>query len=495
MASLAGALGAVLVLLPRGRIAPLAGFALLGLATLGIGRSLVGYSDVHLVLTRPAGIGLLAVGMVTAVLGAAVLVRYQPAVPIVLLCAAPFRVPIRVGGKDAFLLLPLYLVLSSAVLALAYRLLRGANPSPPPRLLALPTAAFVVFTAVSFLWTWDRHEGGIVLAFFVFPFVSGLAVLARTPLAAWLPRALVVTLAALATVFAAVGLWQVHTRTIFFAHALEVANAYNTFFRVTSLFKDPSLYGRYLVVPMAVILVVLLLRRSTPPLEWAGLAALLAFVFAGLYFSYSQSSFVSLFVVTFGIAFLAADRRLRIALLACGCVAAIGVLGVAASAIQGRSVKDVTSARSRLVTITVDAFQARPIAGVGVGGQPRASLVESGTGSVVRNASHTAPLTVLAEGGVIGFALYAWMMGATAWALFLVTRRDRLLGVGLGAALLVVFVHALLYAGFFEDPLVWGVLGIASAVLVAEPVTAAAEDPAGSGRAPDAPDAPHLLAH
>ena len=59
MASLAGALGAVLVLVPRGRIAPLAGFALLGLATLGIGRSLVGYSDVHLSLihisepTRP----------------------------------------------------------------------------------------------------------------------------------------------------------------------------------------------------------------------------------------------------------------------------------------------------------------------------------------------------------------------------------------------------------------------------------------------------------
>ena len=264
-----GLWGRSLVLVPRGRIAPLAGFLLLGLGTLGLARSLVGYHDIDLLLTQPKGIALVAVGVAAAICGAVALARYPAVVPVVLLAAAPFRIPVGVGDQDAFLLLPLYLVLTSAVLALAYRLVRDSARRPPPLLLGLPTAAFVAFTAVSFLWTWDTHEGGITLAFFVFPFVAGFGVLARSPLASWLPRALVVTLVALGSVFAAVGLWQSHTHRLFFARDLEVANAYTTFFRVTSLFKDPSLYGRYLVVPIAILLVILLLRQ-TRPLEWTG---------------------------------------------------------------------------------------------------------------------------------------------------------------------------------------------------------------------------------
>ena len=43
--------------------------------------------------------------------------------------------------------------------------------------------------SVSYLWTWDERAGAIALAFFVFPFTAGLGVVARAPLAAWLPRA------------------------------------------------------------------------------------------------------------------------------------------------------------------------------------------------------------------------------------------------------------------------------------------------------------------
>jgi hypothetical protein len=381
-------------------------------------------------------------------------------------------------------------VLAASVLALGYRIVRGWKAAPPPLFLALPIAAFVVYTTISFLWTYDRHEGGIELAFFVFPFVAGFGVVARTAIAPWLARAMAFTLVALGCLFAAVGLWEAHTRRLIFARDVAVANVYTTFFRVTSLFKDPSLYGRYLVLPIAVLLVALWVRRGRPH-EWIPIGILIAFLFAGLYYSYSQSSFVALFVVTFGIAFLASDRRLRIALLVCAGVAALGSAAYAANSIHGRSVKDVTSARSRLVTITLDAFEARPVGGVGVGGQPRASLDRSGTGSVRRNASHTAPLTVLAEGGVVGFALYAWMLGASGWALYLVTRRDRLLGIGLASVLLVLFVHSLLYAGFFEDPLTWGVLGLASAVLVSVPAPRAAEATEPTA----ARDAPRLLAH
>ena len=466
VAALLGAVGAVLVLVPRNRFLALAGFALLGLGTLGLGRSLVGDDDIETLVTAPAGVALIGVGVLAAALGAILLARYPAVVPVALLAAAPFRIPVQVGEEDAFLLLPLYFVLSAAVLALAYRTLRSEHAPAPPLLLGLPIAAFAAFAAVSFLWSWDEREGGIALAFFVFPFVAGLGVVARAPLAPWLPRALVVTLVALGSVFAVIGLWQAQTRTLFFSPTLEVANAYTSFFRVTSLFKDPSLYGRYLVVPIAVLLVVLLVRRNRT-IDWVAVTAVVGLLFAGLYFSYSQSSFVALFAVVFAVAFFAGDRRLRAILVVCAVLATLAAGAFAAQAIEGRSARDVTSGRSRLVSITLDAYKLRPVAGVGIGGQPRASAEATGRRSPNRNASHTTPLTVLAELGIVGLALYLWMLGAVAWGLVLVTRENRVVGAALAAVLLVLFVHSLLYAGFFEDPLTWGVFGLVAAGIAA----------------------------
>ena len=226
-------------------------------------------------------------------------------------------------------------MLTSAALALAYRVVRGERPPAPPFLLALPLAAFVAFSSFSFLWTWDERDGGIALAFFLFPFTAAFAVACRSPLAAWLPRALLLTLVALGSLFAAVGLWQAQTRTVFFARDVEVANAYTSFFRVTSLFKDPSLYGRYLVVPIAVLLVVVLVRKGRT-IDWVAAAAVIAFLFWGLYFSYSQSSFVALRGGVHGRA-VRGRPRLRVLLLVCAAVVAVGAAAFAAQAIEGRS--------------------------------------------------------------------------------------------------------------------------------------------------------------
>jgi hypothetical protein len=490
IAALLGALGAVGVLIPRGGVFPLIGFLMLGIATGALVWSLVGDDDVELLLSDPGGIALVIVGVAAAVTCAVPFARYPAVVPVALLAVAPFRLPVQLGAEEAFLLVPLYLVIAAAVLALAYRILRGERPAPLPFLLALPLAAFVTLAATSFLWTWDERAGGIALAFFVFPFTAGLATLARSPLANWLPRALLVTLVALGTLFAAIGIWQAQTRTLFFGRDVEVANAYTSFFRVTSLFKDPSLYGRYLVVPIAVLLVAILIRRGRT-IDWIVATAFVAFLFVGLFYSYSQSSFVALFVVTFAVAVVGADRRTRIVLLACALAATLAAAGVAGAAIGGRSARDVTSGRSRLVSVTLDAFTERPVAGVGIGGQPRASSEIVGKGSPSRNASHTTPLTVLAELGVIGFALYAWLLAATGWALFLIAREDRALGVGLAAVSLALVVHSLLYAGFFEDPLTWGVIGLAAAVLAGTPARVAASAPSYDG----APAAPEVLAH
>ena len=189
---------------------------------------------------------------------------------------SPFRLPVELGEEEAFLLLPLYLVLAASALALAYRMLRGDRPTPPPFLLALPLrrARRVLRDVIPV----DLDERRGDRAFFVFPFTAGFAVVARAPLAAWLPRALVVTLVSLGALFAAIGIWQAQTRTLFFARDVAVANAYTTF--VTSPLQGPSLYGRYLIVPIVVLLVVILLRRGRT-VEWVAAAAAAAFLFWG----------------------------------------------------------------------------------------------------------------------------------------------------------------------------------------------------------------------
>lgn len=488
VAALVGALGALFVLVPRGRLFLVAGLVLLGGASGGLAWSLVGTEDLRPLVDEPTGIALLVVGAALVIACAVPLARYPAVVPVALLAVAPFRLPVQLGDEEAFLLLPLYLAIAAAALALAYRILRGERPEPPPFLIALPLAAFVTLVATSFLWTWDERAGAVALAFFVFPFVAGFAVVARAPLAVWLPRALLVTLVALGTLFAAVGIWQAQTRTLFFARDVEVANAYTSFFRVTSLFKDPSLYGRHLVIPIAVLLVAILVRRGRT-VDWLVAAGFVAFLFWGLFYSYSQSSFVALFAVTFAVAVAGGDRRTRAILLTGALVATLVAAGVAGASIGDRSARDVTSGRSRLVQITLDAFEKRPIVGVGVGGQPQASAEAAGRRSTKRNASHTSPLTVLAELGVVGFAVYVWLLVAVGWALASVTRSQRAFGIGLAAVGATLFVHSLLYAGFFEDPLTWGVAGVTAALLAQAVPRRVDEAPAV------APAAPTLQAH
>ena len=104
---------------------------------------------------------------------------------------------------------------------------------------------------------------------------------------------------------------QAATHELFFyAPNLTTSNANTDYFRVTSLFTDPSLYGRHVVLGFAVLLVLL----------WAGkigvalAAPLMVLLFAGLYFSYSQSSFVALFAAVLLVGLVAGDRRARLVL-------------------------------------------------------------------------------------------------------------------------------------------------------------------------------------
>jgi O-Antigen ligase len=471
LAAVLGALAAPLVLATAHRETVVAGLGTLAAAVALLAASSDGVSS-------PAHAGLGALGLVVASAGAVVFVRYPGIVPVAVLAAAPFRLPLDFGAEHRFYvavarggqagrLLPLYAVLAAATLALAYRLVRGAEAKPLPRELAWPLAAFASYAAFSVLWAEAESPAVHLLQYFLLPFVALVAVVAYAPVEAWLPRVLAIVAVALASLFAVVGLVEEATqRLIFYTPAVEIGNAYSSFFRVTSLFRDPSLYGRHVVLGLAVVVVLLWSRRLGVALA----LVIAAVLFAGLFFSYSQSSLTALFAVLLGVAVLAGDRIVRVAAVGMAVVLVASGAAFVGSRVASASTERITSDRSRRIELTARVIRDHPLVGVGLGSQPRASqrLSDRG-GPPALYVSHTTPLTVAAELGVVGLVLYLLVLAGEGLSLVRLHRVDRWLALTLAAVLLGLFVHSLSYSGFFEDPLTWLVFGLTGAFLAARP--------------------------
>jgi O-antigen ligase/polysaccharide polymerase Wzy-like membrane protein len=490
LAGVVGAGGASLLLLSTRRATLLAGAGLVAIA--------------EVLLADPNGLNVSATlvaaglaGLVLLAAAAAVFVRWPEFALPALVIVAPFRPPLDFDRSHRFFfalahggklgrLVPLYLVLAAAVAAYLWTVLRGAEVRPIPRFLALPVAAFFALASLSLLWSRDVPAGADLLAFFLLPFAALVAVVARAKLAPWTPKVLAWIAIGLASVFAAIGLWQEATKDLFFfSPQLEVANAYSPFFRVTSLFTDPSLYGRHVVLGFAVLLVVLWCGRINVYLA-AGIATLL---FAGLYFSYSQTSMAALFAVAFAVTLVAGDRTARRAVLVATAVFLLLAGGFVLLGAKGHSIRDVTSGRSNRIERTADVVREAPVLGVGLGAQPEVSqeLAQRRNSRTARFVSHTTPLTVAAELGIVGLTIYVLLLVAATRMVLLLRPYDEALALSLGAVLLALFVHALGYSGFFEDPVTWLALGIGAAYLgvpaeAREPAPAtAARDPSPSG--------------
>ena len=477
IAAVAGALGAVVVLLARRRLALLTGFALLGGAEGALALSLSGGGVLDEVAS-PAGA--LGVALAAATLGAAaaLLARRPGLVPAVVLAAAPLRPPLQYDASSPLLigiaedgrlgrLLPLYFVLVASTLALGWRTVRGVEVRPLPSVIAAPAAAFFGLAFLSLVWARDVEAGANLLVFFTLPFTVLLAVVGRAPFPPWLPPLLGRIAIGLAAVFAAVGLWQAATRKLFFfAPNLEISNANSSYFRVTSLFGDPSLYGRHVVLGLCVVLVLLALGRINRPLAIGAVILL----WAGLLFSYSQSSMSALIVATLAIAAATGDRRVRqvVALAVVGAAVAAAGLVAAQVALDGAPLNRVTSDRTDRIEEAARVVGEHPVAGVGVGGQPRASRELAHSDRPTADfVSHTTPVTVAAELGILGLAVYGWLLIGGARLIESARRRDEPLALCLGAAFLALFVHALFYSGFLEDPLTWVVLAVGASALSA----------------------------
>jgi hypothetical protein len=183
-------------------------------------------------------------GLAAGVVGAWILLRWPWVLPFATLACVPIRIPVDIGSEDANLLLPLYGVIGSLALSLAWQLLRGDERSRELGPLAWSLAAVVGWTGLALLWTDDVRQGAIFLAAFVLPFGLLAVGVARLPFDRRALLALYVALVATALAYAGIGLYQWATREVFWNPKLQVDNAYAPFFRVNSVFWDPSIYGR-----------------------------------------------------------------------------------------------------------------------------------------------------------------------------------------------------------------------------------------------------------
>jgi O-antigen ligase len=373
-------------------------------------------------------------------------------------------VPIRVHFLHHQLLVPLYLVAAGAAFNLLRELLAGDDRSREFGRATKPLALYLLWIGLSMAWTDDVRTGAIdVLASYVPLAIIALSV-ARLP---WKPlrlKLLYGELVAMAVVFACVGFYQYETRQIFENLKLHVSNAYAAIFRVNSVFYDPSIYGRFLVVALVATAVVIVRAKSLRVALAALAFAIVAWL--GLLVSFSQSSFSALFVAILCLcAFVWRWKAVvvlvvAVVLLVGGAVAAPGPL----HSLRHHGVKEInalTSGRGSLIYNGLRIAKRHPVNGVGLAGFPKAysKLTKR---HIKQSASHNTPVTVAAEEGVIGLALFFWLVIAFGLSAF--RRLDRTLagdlGLAAGLVLVAIFFHANAYNDFFEDPTTWLVFGL-----------------------------------
>jgi O-antigen ligase len=534
--------GAAAIVLPTGRVraaAMLLALALFPLLILGDQWHSAQVVDLRDHAGRLVALG--TAGLIAAFLLAAIFRRWPILLPLAIVAALPFRIPLHAGGDTANLLVPLYLVIAGGVLSATFREwggrgsqspaasrfsqrdvsasrnAQGENPSagtgspaPPPldapaRYLPWVLSAVVVLYAVQTLYSPDFSKSLQNVCFFFVPFSLVYALLREV---AWDRKLLTLVLwvvAVEAVAFVLVGTVEYASRSLFWNGQVIRSNEFHTYFRVNSIFWDPNIYGRYLALVIVVAVSALLWAKERQAL--ALLTALVAVLWFGLVLTFSQSSFAALLA---GLALLAALRwSLRWTLAAVGAGAVLAVVIVlfagGASKLSPDRLNVDTGGRSNLVSGGVRLFGQRPIWGYGAGGFPRAYRERIATGKAPVSVSHTEPITVAAEQGLIGLAAYAALLGVALWTMAAglnwrgggggsesrpasrLSQRDvsesrdaqgENPSVAAGtptpvravarAAVLATFVallvHTMAYAGFYEDPIAWVLLAAAASL-------------------------------
>ncbi len=531
----AAGLGAAAILLSPGRLrsaAMLLALVLFPLLILGDQ-----WHSPQIVDLRDDSVRLVGLGVAALLVTAALTVtfrRWPLALPLAVVFALPFRVPLHAGGDTANLLVPLYLVIAGGVLAAArgewqqgggvplrkpalgrpLGFLPGRAPKfpagDPAALLPWVLAGVVVLYALQTLYSPDFSKSLQNVCFFFVPFSLVYALLRDVR---WDRKLLVLVLwvvAVEAVAFVIVGSVEHFSRSLFWNDQVIRSNEFHTYFRVNSIFWDPNIYGRYLALVIVVAMSALLWAKERRTL--ALLSALVAVLWLGLLPTFSQSSFAALLA---GLAVLAALRwSWRWALGAASAFALLAILVVifagGTSKLSLDRCNNDTGGRCNLVSGGAKLFEQRPLWGYGAGSFPRAYREHAATKKVPVSVSHTEPVTVAAEQGLIGLATYAALLAVALWTMAtgLVAGQEgrgaprrklwspsryeperppqcgfpegdaptflRVARVAVLATFVALLVHTMAYAGFYEDPITWVLLAVGASLATAAAVRDAA---------------------
>jgi len=432
----------------------------------------------------------LAAAAVTAAVAIAALVlvmrRFEQALPLLAIFALPFRLPISADGRTVNLLIPLYLVVAAGTLDYLLARLSGrvqhatrernADELEPrklafwgsPRGLEWLLGAAVALYALQALYSSDHTRAAENVAVFYIPF-GLLFLLLRS--VRWTRELLLRCLAiavGLAVVFAGVGFVEYARKSLFLNPKVVAANEYDNYFRVNSLFFDPSIYGRFLALVMIAVTTVVLWsshRRQT----LAG-AAVLLWLLGGLITSFSQSSIAALLL---GLALLAAwrwDARITAYCAALLLALAAAIVLLAPTSLHfglkgsGGSTSNATSGRTTLISGGLELFAKRPLQGYGSGSfEVQYKHHSKASSENATSASHTIPITVAAEQGIVGLAVYVALLLSAFAVMFRGAGRSPP-RIALAAAFAALVLHTWTYADFLEDPFTWAMLAVGVAL-------------------------------
>ncbi|MDQ2631593.1 MAG: O-antigen ligase family protein [Actinomycetota bacterium] len=409
--------------------------------------------------------------------------RWPILLPLAIIAALPFRVPLEAGGDTANLLVPLYLVIAAAVVASLLRDWSDPPSAHPPRALAWVLAAVVVLYALQTLYSEDFSQGLQNLCFFLVPFTVAYRLLREVEWDRRLLRWALVVVAVGATVFVLIGSVEWLTRSLFWNDQVIRSNEFHTYFRVNSIFWDPNVYGRYLAL-VTVLATGAMLWARTRDTFWL-LTGLILVLWIGLVPTYSQSSFIALLA---GLAVLAAIRwskpRWTLAAVVVGCVGIAAVVFLTGGRVDIDRINIITGGRANLVEGGAELFSERPLWGYGSGSFQQAYKEHREDKDVPVSESHTEPITVAAEQGLLGLLLYFALIGIALWTLGRGLWGGRPAGPLAGgaaraavlAAFIALLVHTLSYAGFFDDPITWVLLAVGASL--AHSTAPAVRDPA-----------------
>ena len=272
----------------------------------------------------------------------------------------------------------------------------------------------------------------------------------------------------------AIGFVEYATRTLLLNPKVIASNQFESYFRVNSLFFDPNIYGRFLAIVMLGVAAVVLWsaararrprrRRRCSRVLWAGLVLTL----------------------------LAVELRAR-------CSPALAVLAGAALArrwavavggrrppwsasrswsLLRRACASTSATRSpptrpRAAATTSIKGGVRPVRRPPAAGQGSGSFAREYRRAGARlaeraaSASHTIPVTVAAEQGVVGLLALPGAARRSRCGVLFRGARGVPVRAAVAAAFVALLVHTMIYAAFLEDPLTWALLAVGTALAAA----------------------------